>query len=219
MFLLQCGLVIDWLSFLFEIMFGTGVQIYLILMVYAWVRGLNFTHRHLIDFAIRRFSFVMKWAMLVMVASTLLIHLPSILSGVPPFTHWISPDLLPEYIHRIARPIMAAGLILFFSVQIVLTFHGESLGRAICDHFHFIRKEWWPVGWFLAVAFGSFYILSTLNTAIQQGFCNDTGPTLVWRLFYPLLNAFVGGWLLASWVCLYKRSETGRVRDENWIQY
>ena len=217
--LLQCGAVIDWLSFLFEIMFGTGVQIYLILMVYAWVRGLNFTHQHLIDFAIRRFSFVMKWSVVVMVASTLLIHLPSILSNIPPFSHWLTADRIPGYIHHTARPIMAALLILFCSVQIVLTFHGESLGRALRDHFHFILKEWWPAGWVLLIAFVHFYFLNVLNAAITTGFGSDTAATLAWCVFYPLLNAFVGGWMLAAWVCLYKRSETGRVRAENWIQY
>jgi len=220
LFLLQCGFVIDWLSFLFEIMFGTGVQIYLILMVYAWVRGLNFTHQHLIDFAIRRFSFVMKWSAVVMLASTALIHMPLILSNVPPFSHWLTPDKLsPEYIDHIARPALGVFLVLFCSVQIVLTFHGESPGKAIRDHFYFIGREWWPVGWFLLTALVNFYILRTLDLAIRRGFGNDTGPTLAWSFFYPLLDAFVGGWMLAAWVCLYKRSGTGHVRAENWIQY
>ncbi len=217
--LTQCSLVIDWLSFLFEIMLGTGVQVYLILMVYAWVRGLNFTHRHLIDFAIRRFSFVMKWGAVMMVVSTLLINLPLIFSNIPPFSHMITTDRLPGYIDHIARPILVAVLILFSSVQIVLTFHGETLGKAIRDHFLFIRREWWLAGWFLVIAFIHFYFLNVLNSVLRTGFGADTAATIAWSLFYPLLNAFAGGWMLATWVCLYKRSDTGRVRAENWIKY
>src|SRR5262249_11978878 len=146
--LLQGSFVVDWLSFLFEIMFGTAVQIYLVLMVYAWVRGLNFTHRHLIDFAIRRFSFVIKWSLVVMVLGTLLINIPRIMTNVPPFTRYVRPDLLPQgYEDEVARPLFAAILIIFSSVQIILTFHGETLWEAIRDHFRFIRREWWPVAW------------------------------------------------------------------------
>jgi hypothetical protein len=114
---------------------------------------------------------------------------------------------------------MAAFFIVFCSMQVVLTFHGESLGSAIRDHFHFIGREWLPAGGFLLAAFVHFYLLSVVDLAIRRGFGGDTGPVLAWSLFYPLLNAFIGGWLLAAWVCLYKRSGTGRVRDENWIKY
>jgi len=220
--LLQCSLVVNWLSFLFEIMFGVCVQIYLILMVYAWVRGLNFTHQHLLDFAIRRFSFVMKWSAIVMFASTVLINMPLILANVPPFSHFISADLVPHYVDHVARPILAAFLFLFSGIQIILTFHSESLRKAMGDYFHFLRKDWWSIGCFLLVAVVHFYILNVLNGLVNAGFASNEGVTavtVVWRLLYPLLAAFVSGWLLASWVCLYKRSEAGRVHAGDWIKY
>ena len=220
--LLQCSFVVDWLSFLFEIMFGVCVQIYLILMVYAWVRGLNFTHQHLMDFAIRRFSFVMKWSAIVMFLSTLLIHLPLIFTNVPPFSHFMSPDLMPHYVDHIARPILVAFLFLFSGIQIILTFHSESLRKAMRDYFHFLRKDAWSISWFLLVAVVHFYFLNVLNGLMNAGFASNEGVTaltVVWRLFYPLLAAFVSGWLLASWVCLYKRSEAGRVHAGDWIKY
>src|SRR5438067_3237751 len=47
--------MINWLSFLFEYLFGVCVQIYLILIVFAWVRGMTWSRAHLLDVAIRRF--------------------------------------------------------------------------------------------------------------------------------------------------------------------
>jgi hypothetical protein len=217
--LLQCSLVVDWLSFLFEIMFGIGVQIYLILMVYAWVRGLTFTHRHLMDFAIRRFSFVMKWSGIVMLLSTLFIHLPLILSYIPPFTHYIQPDTIFGYLNHWVRPVLAAFLILFSGMQIILTFHSESLGKAVRDLFYFLRKDAWPASWYLAVAFLHFYVLTVMDKAFEKGQGGGTALAFAWRLLYPLLAAYVGGWLLASWVCLYKRSEAGRIHAGDWIKY
>lgn len=217
--LLQTSLLIDWLSFLFEYMFGVCVQIYLILMVYAWVRGLGFTHRHLLDFAIRRFSIVMKWSAVVMVLSTLFIHLPLILANMPPFSHSLSADAVPGYIDRVARPSLTFFLIVFSAVQIILTFHSESLVKALGAHFHFLRKEAWSVFWFIVVAGIHFYFLNACNLAVNEGFGSGTAITIVWRLFYPLLSAFVGAWMLASWVCLYRRSEAGRVDVENWIKF
>ena len=46
--------VIDWLSWLFSYLFGVGVQVYLILVVYTWLRGISWTSAHLMDLAIRR---------------------------------------------------------------------------------------------------------------------------------------------------------------------
>lgn len=219
--LLQCSFVVDWLSFLFEIMFGILVQIYLILMVYAWVRGLGFTHRHLMDFAIRRFSFVMKWTSIVMLLSTLFIHLPLISANFPAVANYfdIEPDTIFYYLNHVARPVLAAFFILFSGMQIILTFHSESLGKAACDFLYFLRKDAWPLGWYLAIAFLHFYILTVLDGALGKGLGEGTAAGFAWRLAYPLLSAFLAGWLLASWVCLYKRSEAGRVHAGDWIKY
>jgi hypothetical protein len=217
--LLQCSFVIDWLSFLFEYLFGVCVQIYLILMVFAWVRGLHFTHQHLLDFAIRRFSFVMKWSAIVMLLSTLFIHLPLVLSNTEAFSSRFSADLISQFIDRVSRPVLAVFLILFSGMQIILTFHSESLSKALRDHMNFMRKDGWHVAWYLFIAALHFYALAVVNEAVRQGFGDGTAITIAWRLFYPLLAAFVCAWMLAAWVCLYKRSEAGRIHAENWIKY
>ncbi len=40
-----------------------------------------------------------------------------------------------------------------------------------------------------------------------------------WTLLFLLVRSFVTGWLLASWVCLYRQCEIGRVNRETWIRY
>jgi hypothetical protein len=217
--LVQGSLVIDWLSFLFEYLFGVCIQIYLMLIVFAWVRGISFTHRNLLDVAIRRFSFVMRWAVVVMAASSLAIHWPLILSNVEPFSHWLSPEATIGYIDRWARPVLAALLILFSAMQITLTFHSESVGKALRDHFQFALRNWWSLAWYLVIAALHFFALTAFNQGVIEGWGEGTALTTGWRFVYPLLAAVVGAWMLATWVCLYKRCEAGRARPDNWIKF
>ena len=128
--LLRWSALIDWLSFLFEYLFGVCVQIYLILLVYAWLRGLNWTPAHLMDMAIRRFSFVVKWAAVVMAASSLLIDLPRIGALLFRFDDPVFLNQTFAYIDGVGRPLLALFLISFSTMQITLTFHSETLRKA-----------------------------------------------------------------------------------------
>jgi hypothetical protein len=38
---------------------------------------------------------------------------------------------------------------------------------------------------------------------------DGTAVGIAWSLLSPWLSALVSAWLLASWVCLYKREDTG----------
>lgn len=219
MLLVQGSLVVDWLSFLFEYLFGVCIQIYLILIVFAWVRGISFTHRNLLDVAIRRFSFVVRWAVVVLIASTLAIHLPLIMSNVEALSGWLSPEPTIQYIDQWARPALAVFLIFFSTVQITLSFHSESLRKALKDHFQFAALNWWRLGWFFVIAGLHFYLLTVANQAFLAGWGEGTAITLVWRLAYPLIAAFISAWMLATWVCFYKRCEAGRNRPDNWIKF
>lgn len=217
--LLRWSSLIDWLSFLFEYLFGVCIQIYLILMVYAWVRGLTFTAPHLLDFAIRRFSFVVKWTALVMLVSALFIDLPRIYALMFHFddSPFIAHTIL--YVDWIARPLLAVFLVLFASVQITLTFHSESLRKALRDHAGLLRRHGWEIGWYLIVAALHFFLLNFLNQSVVRGFGEETLPTLAWSLVFPLLAAFVTAWLLAAWVCVFKRCETDRRPGDHWIKF
>jgi hypothetical protein len=209
-FWFQWAPVVDWLSFLFEYLVGVCIQIGLVLVGYCWVRGLVFTQQHLVDFAIRRFSYVVRWALLVMLVSSAFLHLPLILKNFDAFQSAFPHD--PAVIDmrwKIARGVLTLMLLLFATMQITLTFHSESLGRALRDHLYFLSHHWWSFGWFLILATFHFYFAFVLLNLVQQALGDGTAAGIAWSLLTPWLNAIVAAWLLASWVCLYKRGDTG----------
>src|SRR5436853_5045183 len=78
--LLQVSASVDAASFIFEYLFGVYVQVYVIVVCFAWIRGLSFEEGELFRFAVRRFSYVLRWAGLVVLASTLIVRLPLLLA-------------------------------------------------------------------------------------------------------------------------------------------
>ena len=214
----QWSPVVVWLAFLFEYLFGVCIQLWLILLAYCWVRGRNITQRDLLDFAIRRFSFVVKWAALAMLLSSVFIDLPLILKNFAPFTRWFPNDgATIEHRLAIARAIITAFLLAFSTVQITLVFHSETLRRALRHHAEFLRAHWWPFAWFLLIAALHLYLLHVVNFALRTGLGEGTAPGLAWQLAFPWVAAVVAAWLLASWVCLYQRCDAGRSASESWI--
>jgi len=204
----QWAPVVDWLSFLFEYLVGVGVQIGLALIAYCWVRGLTFGQQHLLDFAIRRFSYVVRWALLVMLLSSAFIHLPLILKNFPAFQSMFphEPSVLDTR-WKMARGLLTAVLLLFATIQITLTFHSESLGKALHDHLHFLREHWWTFGWFLILVTLHFFLALVFFNLVQQGLSDGTSIGVLWGLITPWLNGLVAAWLLASWVCYYKHGD------------
>jgi hypothetical protein len=216
----QWGPVAAWLGFLFEYLFGVCMQVYLILLAYVWVRGLTFTHAHLLDFAIRRCSFVLKWALVVMLLSSIFIDLPLILKNFDAFHAWF-PDV-PALIDRrqqLARTLLTVILLLWATVQITLVFHSEALLKALRDHLRFFARYWWPFGWFVIVAAMHFYLFQVIQSLILRGLSEETAAGVLWSLVAPWLKAVLAAWLLASWVCLFKRCDTGRSEAEDLIQF
>jgi len=207
----QWAPVADWLSFLFEYLVGVCVQLGLILVAYCWVRGISFTHEHLIDFAIRRLSFVVRWSLLVMVLSSMLINVPLILKNFPLFQSMFSPDpvLIDQRFH-VARVVLTAVLLLFATMQITLTFHSESLSKALDDYREFVARNWWPLGWFFILAGVHFYLLLVAVALVQRGLGEGTALGIAWGLLVPWMKGVVAAWLLASWVCFYRHSDGAR---------
>src|SRR6266853_1209214 len=196
----QWAPVVVWIAFLFEYFFGVCIQIYLILLAYCWVRGIGFDPARLLDFAIRRFSFVLKWAAVVVALSSLFIDLPLILKNFAPFQSLLPAD--PETIEfrgRLARAALAGFLLIFPTMQITLTFHNESLRKALRDHAQFLRRHWWPFGWFLVIAGIHFYLWVWANRICQDALGDGTSPGILWSLLAPWINGVVGAWLIASW--------------------
>jgi hypothetical protein len=216
----QWSPVIVWIAFLFEYFFGVCIQIYLILIGYCWVRGLTFDHPRLLDFAIRRFSYVLKWAAVVVILSSLFIDLPLILKNFSPFQTWLTVDdaTLDRRV-QLARAGLAGFLLIFPTMQITLTFHSESILKALHDHAQFLRRYWWRFGWFLILAGVHFYLFVALNLLLGRALGDGTAPGVAWSLLAPWLNGVVGAWLLASWVCIFRSCDHDRALQENWIKF
>src|SRR3954464_8981041 len=76
----QTSASVDAVAFIFEYLFGVYIQVYLITVALAWIKGLSFTEEALFQFAVRRFSYVLKWAGIVILVSTLIVRLPLVLA-------------------------------------------------------------------------------------------------------------------------------------------
>ena len=161
----------------------------------------------------RRFSFVLKWLGLVVLASTLLLRLPLLLAyfrDVPGVL-----DYLP-----IGRGVMAALIICFAAMQVSLVLHNETLREAFRAHWQFVRRHAVRLRLVPAHLRGctsGFSPSPTPSSARPRPsacsrFCSGNSSTS-----WP--RAFVTGWLLASWVCLFRQCEIGRVNRETWIRY
>ena len=58
----QISASVDVVAFIFEYLLGVYVQVYLITVCLAWIKGLGFEEGELLRFAMRRFSHVLEWA-------------------------------------------------------------------------------------------------------------------------------------------------------------
>jgi hypothetical protein len=210
--LLQTSAAVDTVAFIFEYLCAVYLQVYLITVCLAWIKGLHFREGELLRFAMRRFSFVMKWLGLVLLASTLLLRLPLLIAyfrDVPGVL-----DYLPA-----ARCVMAALLICFATMQISLVLHNERLREAFRAHGQFVRRHAYRFGWFLMICALHYWFLALADAVIRAAATERLLALLLWKFCYVLARAFVTGWLLASWVSLFRQCEIGRVNRETWIRY
>lgn len=189
---------------LFEYLFGAGVQAFLILHAYAWVRGLNFETESMREVALRRFGATAKWAGIVVLAQAVLIEAPlafAFAKGWPD-----SPEVVSVWLKDV-RLGFAITLLVMASMQAWLTLHGETLGRAWRAHWRLMFRHAWSVLWFIIIAAVHCFALQVLRSVVLQALGEDTAPGLAWTLLWPMIFGAIAGWLLASWVCLFKRSE------------
>jgi hypothetical protein len=210
--LFQISASVDAVAFLFEYFLGVYIQVYLITVCFAWIRGLSFNEESLFQFAIRRFSYVLKWSGLVFLVGTLIIHLPRVLAYFMDI-----PDVL-DYL-PIERALMCALILAFSSVQISLVLHNESLREAVRAHRDFLRQNAGRFGWFVLIAAIHFVFITACDIIARNAIADRTIALLGWKIIYACLRGLITGWLLASWVCLYRQCEKGRAGQESWIQY
>jgi hypothetical protein len=209
---LQVSASIDAFAFVFEYLFGVYIQVYLITVCFAWIRGLSFEEGELFRFAMRRFSYVLEWAGIVALVGTLIVRLPLLLAYFMNI-----PDVL-DYL-PIERALMCGLIITFSSVQISLALHNETLREAIRAHREFIRNNLSRFGWFLLICGIHFFFLTTADAMVRGAIADRALAMIIWKSLFVFVRGFVTGWLLASWVCLFRRGETGHVYQQTWIEY
>jgi hypothetical protein len=210
--LLQISASVDAVAFIFEYLFGVYIQVYLIMVCFVWIRGLSFEEGELFRFAVRRFSHVLKWAGLVVLLSMVLVRLPLLLAYFMNIPNVL--DYLP-----FQRILMCILIICFASVQVSLALHNENLGAAVRAHLDFIRRNRSRFGWFLLVCAFHFFCLMACDAVVRGAIADRVLALITWKIIFICLRGFITGWLLASWVCLFRQCETGRVPQESWIQY
>jgi hypothetical protein len=123
-------------------------------------------------------------------------------------------DYLP-----IARLVMSGLIITFCSMQISLALHNETLGEAFRAHREFLRENAGRVGWFLLICALHFFFLMAGDAIVRGAIADRVIAVVLWKCVFICARGFITGWLLASWVCLFRRGETGHVYQQSWIQY
>jgi hypothetical protein len=203
---------VDAIAFIFEYLLGVYIQVYLITVCLAWIKGVSFEEGELFRFAMRRFSYVLEWAGIVVAVSTLIVRLPLVLAyfrNIPGVL-----DYLP-----IARVLMSGLIIAFCSVQISLALHNETLIKAMRAHVQFVWHNAGRLGWFLIICGLHFFAIMICDAIMRSAIADHLGALFLWKFSFAFLRGMVAGWLLASWVCLFRQCESGRINQEKWIQY
>jgi len=210
--LLQISASVDAASFIFEYLFGVYIQVYLIAVCFAWIRGLSFEEGELFRFAMRRFSFVLKWAGIVVLVSLLIVRMPLLLA------YFVNIPGVLDYL-PVERVVMSSLIIGFCSMQISLALHNETLGEAFRAHREFLRGHAGRVGWFLLICALHFFFLTAGDAIVRGAIADRVIALALWKCVFVCARGFITGWLLASWVCLFRRGESGHVYQQSWIQY
>jgi hypothetical protein len=100
------------------------------------------------------------------------------------------------------------ALILFCSIQISLILHNETLREAVHEHAQLARRHWFRIVAFLIVTGLYLFAFAWTNELIVEAFPKYSVPNLLFSVLFTLGRAFLAAWFLASWVCLYRASQT-----------
>jgi len=202
-------LTIGMASYVFELILGAFFLTYLMLMAYAWSRGLQFESSRLRRLAAHRTAVVLQWTFLIAAAATLLIALPSL---APLLTEPGAPiaSQLADAGQFWGRILFAALLTIGCAVQTTLVFHNASLSSAIRASLEFLRTHLGVVSAFFTAAFALFLLLQAGIFHLGRLFGPDSALVLGVQAIEGFLTALIAGWLVAAWVCLYKSLTSGR---------
>jgi hypothetical protein len=114
---------------------------------------------------------------------------------------------------------MSGLIIAFCSVQISLVLHNESLGAAFRAHREFVQRNFSRFSWFLLIVVLHFFFLTVCDVIVRSAVADRVVAVIAWKIIYVCARGLITGWLLASWVCLFRQCEATRAHQETWIRY
>ena len=104
--------------------------------------------------------------------------------------------------------------------QVVLAL---QLPFAMIPLLHFTSSKKWMGGyrngWFLLIAALHFFFLTASDAIVRGAMGDRVVAVVVWKIIYVCARGLITGWLLASWVCLFRQCENARANQETWIRY
>src|SRR5262249_23294605 len=177
---------VDGVAFVFECVLGVYIQVYLITVCLAWIRGLSFEEGELFRFAMRRFSYVLGWAGIVVAVSTLILRLPLVLA------YFINIPRVLDYL-PIAPGLINGFIIAFCSVQTSLALHNETLIEAMRAYVHFIQQNAGRLAWFLVICGIHFYGIMACDAILRGAIADRLGALLLWKIIFACLRGVVTG--------------------------
>src|SRR5207245_9931540 len=98
----------------------------------------------------RRFSYVLEWAGIVVVVSMLVLRLPMLLA------YFVNVPNVLDYL-PLQRVFMSGFILVFCSVQISLVLHNETLREAFRAHLQLRRRDFRRLGWHSLIRCLNFY--------------------------------------------------------------
>ena len=109
----------------------------------------------------RRFSYVLEWAGIVVIVSSVIVRGPLLLAYFRNV-----PDVL-DYL-PVERFIMCGLILAFCSMQVSLVLHNETLRAAFEAHKEFVRTNLTRVGWFFLIAAIHYFFLITCDAIVRE---------------------------------------------------
>src|SRR5207237_1391984 len=130
---------------------------------------------------------------------------------------WMSGPGAASWLKRSAIVIPTAEIFeYFFGVYIQVYLIAVCL--AWIKGLSFSEGELFRFGWFLLIAALHYFFLITCDDIVLGAVADRPVGVIAWKIIYVGARGLITGWLLASWVCLFRQCETRRANQERWIQ-
>ena len=71
------------------------------------------------------------------------------------------------------------------------------------------------LAWFLIICGLHFFAIMICDAVIRSAIADRLGALFLWKFSFAFLRGMITGWLLASWVCLFRQCENRRTTRRN----